>query len=40
MLQQFTTVIAIHEQMRQDGDIPRAKELHTLLQYIRQHGRT
>jgi len=38
--QQFTTVIVLDEQMRQDNDIRGAKGLHTLLQYIREHGIT
>ena len=38
LFQQFTIVIVFDEQMRQDDDIPGAKELHTLLQSIRQHG--
>jgi hypothetical protein len=40
MFQQFTIVDVLDEQMRQDDDIPGAKELHILLQSIRQHGRT
>jgi hypothetical protein len=38
LFQQFTTVVVLDEQMRQDDDIPGAKELHTLLQSIRQCG--
>jgi len=34
LFQQFTTVIVLDEQMRQDDDIPGAKELLTLLQSI------
>jgi hypothetical protein len=40
LFQQFTTVVVLDEQMRQDDDIPGAKELHTLLQSIRQYGMT
>ena len=40
LFQQFTTVVVLDEQMRQDDDIPGAKELHTLLQCIRKHGIT
>ena len=40
LFQQFTTVIVLDEQMRQDDDILGAKELHTLFQYIRRHGIT
>jgi len=40
LFQQFTTVVVVDEQMRQDGDIPGAKELHALLQSIRQCGMT
>ena len=40
LFQQFTTVVVLDEQMRQDYDIPGAKELHTLLQSIRQYGMT
>ncbi len=40
LFQQFTTVVVLDEQMRQDDDISSAKELHTLLQGIRQHGIT
>jgi hypothetical protein len=38
LFQQFTFVVVIDEQMRQNDDIPSAKELHNLLQCIRQHG--
>ncbi len=38
--QQFTTVVVLDEQMRQDDDIHGAKELHALLQSIRQYGMT
>jgi hypothetical protein len=41
LFQQFTTVVVLDVQMRQDDDIPGAKELHTLLQSIRrQYGMT
>jgi hypothetical protein len=40
LFQQFTTVVVLYEQMRQDDDILGAKELHTLLQSIRQYGTT
>ena len=38
LFQQFTTFVVLDEKMRKDDDIPRAKELHTLLQSIRQYG--
>jgi len=34
LFQKCTTIVVLDEQMRQDDDIPRAKELHKLLQYI------
>jgi hypothetical protein len=34
LFQQFTTVVVLDEQMRQDDDIHGAKKLHTLLQSI------
>ncbi len=40
LFQQFTTVVVLDEQMRQDDDILGAKALHTFLQCIRQHGIT
>jgi len=40
LFQQFTTVVFLYKQMRQDVDIPGAKELHALLQSIRQCGMT
>ena len=40
LFQQFTTVVVLDEQMRQDDDIPGAKDFHTLLQSIRQYGMT
>jgi len=40
LFQQFTTLVVLDERMRQDDDILGAKESHTLLQYIRQHGIT
>jgi len=33
LFQQFTTAIALDEQMRQDDDIPGAKELHNTYYY-------
>ena len=38
LFKQFTTVVVLDEQMRQDNEIPGANELHTILQSIRQHG--
>ena len=40
LFQQFTTVIVLDEQIRQNDDVLGAKELHTLLQSIRQYGMT
>ena len=40
LFQQITTVVVLDEQMRQDDDILGAKELHTLLQSIREYGMT
>jgi hypothetical protein len=40
LFQQFTAVVVLDEQMRQDYDIPGAKELHTLLQSIRHNEMT
>jgi hypothetical protein len=40
LFQQFTTIVVLDEQMRQDDDILGAKELHTLLKFIRQCGMT
>jgi hypothetical protein len=37
LFHQFTTVVVVDEQMIQDDDIHGSKELHTLLQYIRQY---
>ncbi len=38
LAQPFTTVVDLAEHIRQDDDNLGAKELHTLLQSIRQHG--
>ena len=40
LFEQFTIVVVLDEQMRQDDDIPIAKEVRKLLQSIRQHGIT
>ena len=40
LFQQFTTVVVLDEHMRQDDDIHGAKELHALLQSIREYGMT
>lgn len=38
LFKQFTTVVVLDEQMRQDDCIPGANDLHKLLSSIRQHG--